>query len=84
MYCFQKRHNIVWNTVYLSCDTKTFVWSNDRLATHYSFKSATALLSVRNTQDKDVEDEEENKQPENRIFQRKFARMNRPIIASVK
>jgi hypothetical protein len=28
--------------------------------------------------------EEEKKEPENRIFQRKFVHMNRPFIASVK
>jgi hypothetical protein len=42
----------------LSCDTKDFVWSEDHLAIHYSFQPATALLAVRNTQKKDVEDEE--------------------------
>jgi hypothetical protein len=32
-----------------------------------------------------VEDEEEEKkQPENKIFERKFVHMNRPFIASVK
>jgi hypothetical protein len=30
------------------------------------------------------EKEEEKKQPENRIIQRKFVHMNRPFIASVK
>jgi hypothetical protein len=40
----------------LSCDTKDFVWSDDHLATHYSFKPATALLTVRNAQNEDVED----------------------------
>jgi hypothetical protein len=53
----------------LSCDTKDFVWNDDHLATHYSFEPATAPLAVRNTQNEDVEDEEEEKQPENRIFQ---------------
>jgi hypothetical protein len=43
----------------LSCDTKDFVWSGDHLATHYSFEPATALLAIRNTQNKDVEEEEE-------------------------
>jgi hypothetical protein len=28
----------------LFCDTNNFVWSDDHLATHYSFESATALL----------------------------------------
>jgi hypothetical protein len=41
-----------------SCGTKNFVRSDDHLATHYSFESATALLVVRNTQNKDVEEEE--------------------------
>jgi hypothetical protein len=68
----------------LSCDTKDFVQSYDHLAIHYSFEPATALLAVRNTQNKDVEEEEAKKQPENRIFQRKFIHMNRPCIASVK
>jgi hypothetical protein len=31
----------------LSCDTKNFVRSDDHLATHYSFESATALLAVK-------------------------------------
>jgi hypothetical protein len=40
---------------------------------------------VRNTQNKDVEEEEGKRmQPENGIFQRKFVHMNRPFIASVK
>jgi hypothetical protein len=43
----------------LSCDTKNFVRSDDHLATHYIFESATALLAARNTQNEDVEDEEE-------------------------
>jgi hypothetical protein len=43
----------------LSCDTKDFVRSDDHLATHYNFEPATALLTVRNTQNKDVEDEME-------------------------
>jgi hypothetical protein len=43
----------------LSCDTKDFVRSDDHLATHYSFQPATALLTVRNTQNEDVVDEEE-------------------------
>jgi hypothetical protein len=67
----------------LSYDTKDCVWSDDHLDTHYSFKPATALLAVRNAQNKDVKDEEK-KQPENRIFQRKFVHMNRTFIASVK
>jgi hypothetical protein len=70
----------------LSCGTKDFVRSDDHLATHCSFEPATALLVVRTTQNEYVEDEEEEeekKQPENRIFQRKFVHMNRPIIASV-
>jgi hypothetical protein len=46
----------------LPCDTKDFVRSDDPLATHYSFEPATALLAVRNTQNKDVEDEEEEEQ----------------------
>jgi hypothetical protein len=33
------------------------VWSDDNLATHYSFEPATALLVVRNTQNEDVDDE---------------------------
>jgi hypothetical protein len=45
-----------------SCDTQNFVCSNDHLATHYSFESATALLAVRNTQNEDVEDEEEEEE----------------------
>jgi hypothetical protein len=68
----------------LSCDTKNFVLSDDHLATHYSFEPVTALLAVRNIQNKDVEDEEEKQQQVNRIFQRKFVHMNRPFIASVK
>jgi hypothetical protein len=43
----------------LSCDTKDSVWSDDHLATHYSFEPATALLAVRNTQNEDEDDEEE-------------------------
>jgi uncharacterized protein YabN with tetrapyrrole methylase and pyrophosphatase domain len=43
----------------LSCDTKDTVRSDDPLATHYSFEPATALLAVRNTQNKYVEGEEE-------------------------
>jgi hypothetical protein len=43
----------------LSCDTKDFVRSDDHLATQYSFGPATALLAVRITQNKDVEDEKE-------------------------
>jgi hypothetical protein len=46
----------------LSCDTKDFVWSDDHLATHYSFEPATALLAVRNTKNEDVEDEEEEEE----------------------
>jgi hypothetical protein len=42
----------------LSCVTKDFVRSDDPLATHYSLEPATALLTVRNTQNEDVEDEE--------------------------
>jgi hypothetical protein len=69
----------------LSCDTKNFVRGDDHLATHYSFESATALLAVRNTQNEDVEnEEEEKKQPENRMFQRKFVHRNRSFISSVK
>jgi hypothetical protein len=64
----------------LSHDTKNFVRINDHLVTHYSFESAAGLLAVRDTQTKDVE----KKQPENRIFQRKFIHMNRLFIASVK
>jgi hypothetical protein len=48
----------------LSCDTKNFVRSDEYLATHYSSESARALLSVRNTQNKDVEDEEEEEEEE--------------------
>jgi hypothetical protein len=43
----------------LSCDTKNFVRSDDHLATHYGFESATVLLAVRNKQNEDVEEEEE-------------------------
>jgi hypothetical protein len=43
----------------LSCDTKNFVRSDDHLATHYGFESATALLAIRNTQNEDAEDEDE-------------------------
>jgi hypothetical protein len=43
----------------LSCNTRDFVWSDDHLATQYSFEPAAALLAVRNTQNEDVEDEEE-------------------------
>jgi hypothetical protein len=43
----------------LFCEAKNFVCSDDHLATHYSFKSATALLAVRNAQNEDVEDEDE-------------------------
>jgi hypothetical protein len=43
----------------LSCDTKDFVRSDDHLATRYSFEPATALLAIRNTQNKNVEEEEE-------------------------
>jgi hypothetical protein len=70
----------------LSCDTKKFVWSDDHLATHYSFESATALLAIRNTQKKKMwrMRKREKKQSENRIFQRKFVHMNRPFIVSVK
>jgi hypothetical protein len=46
----------------LSCDTKEFVRSDDHLATHYSFEPATALLAVRNTQNKDVEDDEKEEE----------------------
>jgi hypothetical protein len=59
----------------LSCDAKDCVRSDDPLATHYSCEPATALLAVRNTQNEDVEDEEE-KQPENRIIQRKSVYMS--------
>jgi hypothetical protein len=34
----------------LSCDTKNSVQSDDHLAIHYSFESATALLAVKNIQ----------------------------------
>jgi hypothetical protein len=47
---------------YLSCDTKDFVQSDDHLATLYSSEPATALLAVRNTQNKDVEDEDEEEE----------------------
>jgi hypothetical protein len=43
----------------LSCDAKDCVQNDDPLATHHSFKPATALLVVRNIQNEDVEDEEE-------------------------
>jgi hypothetical protein len=49
-----------------------FDQSNDHLATHYSFESATATLAVGNTLKKDVEDE--GKGPG------KFIHMNRPFI----
>jgi hypothetical protein len=68
----------------LPCDTKAFIRSEDHLATHYSCEPATALLAVRNTQKEDAEEEEEEKQPECRIFQQTFVDMNRPFIASVK
>jgi hypothetical protein len=42
----------------ISAEEKNFVQSDDHLATHYSFDSATALLAVRNTQNEDVEEEE--------------------------
>jgi hypothetical protein len=42
----------------LSPDTKNFVQSDAHLFAHYSFEPATAQLAVRNTQNKDVEDEE--------------------------
>jgi hypothetical protein len=35
------------------------LWSDDHLATHYSFKSATSLIMVKNIQKEEVEDEEE-------------------------
>jgi hypothetical protein len=43
----------------LSYDKKNFVRSDDHLASHYSFESATVILAVRNTQNEDVEDREE-------------------------
>jgi hypothetical protein len=49
-----------------------------------SHEPAAALLAVRNTQNKDVENEEEKQLSENRIFQRQFTHKNRPFIASVK
>jgi hypothetical protein len=57
----------------LSCDTKNFVRSDDHLATHYSFESATALLPVRNIQTnmwrmRRRKRKEEKKQLEKRIF----------------
>jgi hypothetical protein len=42
----------------LSCDTKNFLRSDDHLATHNIFESATTLLAVRNTQNENVEEEE--------------------------
>jgi hypothetical protein len=60
---------------------------------------ATAVLGIKNTQNKDVEEEEgeakihktkmwrkrkEKQQQANRIFQRKFIHVNRPFIATVK
>jgi hypothetical protein len=69
----------------LSCDTKDFVRSDAHLATHYRFEPVTALLAVTNTQNEMWRMmRREKKQPENRIFQRKFVDMNRPFIASVK
>jgi hypothetical protein len=47
-----------------SCDTKDFIWSDDHLATHYSFQPITAILAVRNTQNEDVDDEGENEEEE--------------------
>jgi hypothetical protein len=46
----------------LSCDAEDIVRSEDHLATHCSFESATALLAVRNTQNEDVEDEEDEEE----------------------
>jgi hypothetical protein len=46
----------------ISCDTKNLVRSNDHLATHYSFESATALLAVRNRGDVEHDDEEEEEE----------------------
>jgi hypothetical protein len=43
----------------LSCDTNNFVRSNDHPVTYYSFEPATALLTVRNTQNEEVDKEEE-------------------------
>jgi hypothetical protein len=37
---------------------KRHVRNDDHLSTHYSFESATPLLTVTNTQNEDVEDEE--------------------------
>jgi hypothetical protein len=71
----------------ISAEEKNLVRSDDHLATHYGFESATALLVVRNTQNEDVEDEEEGRRrssSQERIFQRKFIHMNRPFIVSVK
>jgi hypothetical protein len=74
--------NLWWGKE-LFCDIKDFVPSDDHQAKHYSFEPAKALLAVRNTQNEGVEDEEK-KQPDNRIFQRKFIHVNRPFIAPVK
>jgi hypothetical protein len=57
----------------ISGEEKNFVLSDDHLATHYTFESVTPLLVVRNTLDKDVNDE---KGPG------KFIHMNRPFITS--
>jgi hypothetical protein len=65
----------------LSCDTKDFVQSDDPLATRCSSGPTTALQAVRNALNKDVEEE---KQPENRIFQRKFVHMNRAFVVTMK
>jgi hypothetical protein len=51
----------------LSCDTKNFVHSDDHLATHYSFESATALLVVRNTLKENVVGEEEDEEGDRKI-----------------
>jgi hypothetical protein len=53
---------IISATKELSCDTKDFLQSDNHLATHYSFEPATALLAVRNTQNKDVRDEEKEEE----------------------
>jgi hypothetical protein len=62
----------------LFCDKKDFVRSDD------SFEPGTALLALRNKQNKDVVDEEEQEGGEAAARERKFVHMNRSFIASVK
>jgi hypothetical protein len=70
----------------LSCDTKGFVRSDDPLATHCSFEPATALLAVRNTENKDVEEEEGEEAAGEQDISTKIRihEQARPFIASVK